>query len=43
MKEKIAKWYAQNLWTATMVQNAVIKNILTQEEANEIMNSKEDK
>ena len=37
MKEKIRKWYAQGLWTAAMVQNAVVKNILTQEEANEIM------
>lgn len=37
MKEKITKWYNQGLWTAEMVQNAVLKNILTQEEANKIL------
>ena len=37
MKEKIAKWYKQGLWTAEMVQNAVIKGILTAEEAAEIL------
>lgn len=37
MKEKIALWYMQGLWTAEMVQNAVQKNILTQEEADEIL------
>lgn len=37
MKEKIALWYAQGLWTAEMVQNAVQKNILTREEADEIL------
>lgn len=42
MKEKIQKWYNQRLWTANMVQNAVLKNILTQAEANEIL-GKEDK
>lgn len=42
MKEKIQKWYNQHLWTANMVQNAVLKNILTQAEANEIL-GKEDK
>lgn len=38
MKEKIKKWYNQGLWTEEMVQNAVLKNILTQTEANEILN-----
>ena len=37
MKEKIAKWYKQGLWTAAMVQNAVKKGILTETEAAEIM------
>lgn len=36
MKEKILKWYKQGLWTLIMVQNAVKKNILTQEEADAI-------
>lgn len=40
MKEKIALWYAQGLWTAEMVQNAVKKNLLTQEEADEILATK---
>ena len=38
MKEKIMKWYKMGLWTEGMVQNAVLKNILTQEEAEEIIN-----
>ena len=38
MKEKIRKWYAQGLWTTAMVQNAVVKNVLTQEEADKILN-----
>ena len=33
MKEKIALWYAQGLWTAEMVKNAVAKSLLTKEEA----------
>lgn len=40
MKEKIALWYAQGLWTTEMVQNAVQKNVLTQEEANKILATK---
>lgn len=40
MKEKIALWYAQGLWTAEMVQNAVAKNLLRQEEADEILATK---
>lgn len=40
MKEKIALWYAQGLWTAEMVQNAVKKNLLTQEEVDEILATK---
>ena len=37
MKERIAKWYKQGLWTADMVQNAVDKGILTADEAAEIL------
>ena len=38
MKEKISKWFKQGLWTREMVLNAVSKNVLTEEEANEILN-----
>ena len=37
MKEKIAKWYKQGLWTAQMVQDAVGKGKLTEAEAAEIL------
>jgi hypothetical protein len=37
MKEKILKWYKQSLWTKEMVLNAVSKNVLTKEEADEIL------
>ena len=37
MKEKIAKWYKQGLWTKEMVLNAVGKDILSTEEAAEIL------
>lgn len=37
MKEKIIKWYKMGLWTSSMVLNAVKKNILTEEEANELL------
>lgn len=37
MKEKIAKWYKQALWTAGMVQNAVQKGVITQEDYLEIV------
>ena len=36
MKEKIAQWYSQGLWTAEMVQQAVDKGILTREDYSEI-------
>lgn len=29
MKEKIAKWYKQGLWTKAMVKNAVKQGVLT--------------
>lgn len=37
MKERIAKWYKQGLWTAEMVQDAVNKGILKPEDAAEIL------
>lgn len=38
MKDKIMKWFKLGLWTEDMVKNAVSKNVLTEEEANEILN-----
>ena len=40
MKDKIAKWYAQGLWTEDMVHEAVDKGVITEAEAEEILNSK---
>lgn len=40
MKEKIERWYAQRLWSAEMVRNAVKKNVLTEDEAAEILGGK---
>lgn len=37
MKDKILKWYKLGLWTRDMVLNAVTKNVLTEDEANEIL------
>lgn len=37
MYEKIKLWYKQGLWSAEMVQNAVKKGILTQDQADEIV------
>ena len=37
MKEKIAKWYKQGLWTADMVRSAVSKGVLTAEDAADIL------
>ena len=36
MKEKIAKWYKQGLWTINMVRNAVIKEKISIEDFEEI-------
>lgn len=36
MKEKIAKWYKQGLWSADMVANAVAKSIITAADYEEI-------
>lgn len=38
MYEKIKKWYSQGLWTAEMVRNAYVKNIITEVQLNEIIN-----
>lgn len=40
MKEKIAKWYAQGLWTADMVRSAVKKGILNAQDYEEITGEK---
>jgi hypothetical protein len=40
MYEKIKKWYRQGLWTEEMIKNASNKGIITEEEFNEIINSK---
>lgn len=37
MFAKIKKWYDQGLWTKEMVQNAVDKGLITQEECLEIV------
>ncbi len=41
MKEKIAKWFKQGLWTKAMVINAVQKCIITDNEANKILSKEE--
>ena len=38
MYERIKKWYKQGLWTEAMVRNAVTKNVITEDQANEILN-----
>lgn len=40
MKEKIAKWYKQGLWTAGMVRNAVKKGVLSAQDYEEIIGEK---
>lgn len=40
MKDKIAKWYAQGLWTEDMVREAVEKGVISESEAEEILGSK---
>jgi polyhydroxyalkanoate synthesis regulator phasin len=37
MYEKIKKWYKQGLWTEKMVDDAVDKGVITQEEAEQII------
>lgn len=38
MYEKIKKFYKLGLWSKEMVANAVVKNVITQEEADTILN-----
>lgn len=40
MKAKIAKWYAQGLWSRDMVRSAVEKGVITEAEAEEILGEK---
>lgn len=40
MFEKIKQWYIQGLWTAEMVNNAVLKGKITQEQADEILKNR---
>lgn len=40
MKEKIARWYAQGLWTKKKVAAAVAKGILTAQDYEEISGEK---
>lgn len=37
MYEKIKQWYKQGLWSKFQVQNALSKNVITQEQYNEIV------
>lgn len=37
MYEKIKKWYYMGLWSSEQVQEAVKRNVITQEQANEIL------
>ena len=37
MKEKIMKWYKMGLWSKDMVLNAIIKGVITEDEASEIL------
>lgn len=37
MKERIAKWYKQGLWTEEMVKQAVNKGVITEDDYLEIV------
>lgn len=37
MKDRVAKWYKQGLWTADMVRNAAKKGVLTEDDVSEIL------
>lgn len=37
MKDKIARWYQQGLWSTQMVHDAVDKGIITEQEYREIV------
>ena len=36
MYERIKRWYQQGLWTDTMIDNAVKKGVLSEEQVEEI-------
>lgn len=40
MRDKIARWYAQGLWSRDMVRSAVEKGVITEAEAEEILGEK---
>ena len=40
MRDKIARWYVQGLWTEDMVRTAVKKGVITEAEAGEILGEK---
>lgn len=42
MYEKILKWYRQGLWTEIMVENAVTKGVLTEEQKTQILGVEEE-
>jgi hypothetical protein len=42
MYEKILKWYKQGLWTKAMVENAVSKGVLTEEQKSKILDIEEE-
>lgn len=37
MREKIARWYAQGLWCASMVHDALLHGVISEEEYHEIV------
>lgn len=37
MRDKIKRWHEQGLWTAKMVQDAVDKGIITEQEYRDIV------
>lgn len=41
MYEKILKWFKQGLWTEQMVRTAFEKKVITEEQMNNILLSKE--
>lgn len=41
LKRNIPIWYKKGLWSAAMVQDAVTKGVLTEDEANNILGKEE--
>lgn len=42
MKDKIARWYQQRLWSAQMVHDAVDKGIITEQDYQQIVGGTKD-